>query len=67
MGGEVEEFEVTVTDNPQDEGGATIMSNEQVTITVEPSKTFPTVIPGTRVKVTFEFNPQLGRAESHTL
>jgi hypothetical protein len=63
----VEEFEVTVTGNSQDEGSVTIMSNEQITITVDPSKTFPTVIPGTKVRVTFEFNPQLGHAESHTL
>ena len=58
---QTEEFNLTVEQNPPDEDGVTLMSGDGIVLTVKPSKTFPTVIPGTPVTVTFEFNPQFGR------
>jgi hypothetical protein len=66
MSHDVELFNLKVDENPH-EDGTTTMSGDGIILTVTPAKTFPTVIPGTSVTVTFEFNPQLGRAEEHPL
>jgi hypothetical protein len=57
MSPEFEEFKLTVDENPQTEDAVTTMSGDGIVLIVKPSKTFPTVIRGTRVTVTFEFNP----------
>jgi hypothetical protein len=59
-------FQLTVDENPQNDG-AIVMSGEGITLQVTPAKTFITVIRGTKVTVTFEFNPILGKPQAHRL
>lgn len=59
-------FRLGVDANPQNENPI-VMSGEGITLTVAPAKTFMTVIRGTKVTVTFEFNPILGHPQAHGL
>lgn len=60
-------FELTVDENPQGEDDVMVMSGEGIILTIRPSKTFSTVIPGMTATVTIDFNSVLGHPRAHVL
>jgi len=62
-----EMFELTVDANPQVEDGVMTMSGEGINLSIAPSNTFPTVIPGMKATVTIDFTSILGQAQTHSL